>query len=270
VVDEWSSREPTDPDPAWDADPDLEPEPERDRVAGFGPFLGGIASGMVLIGLIWVIMTGGGSGSGGSGDSGQPPGDTSASGQADIGGAAAVAAGGAADAASTTLGRCTTAAERLGSPLDAAKAAVAQWAVHVGAMNQLVTGSITLPQATAFWNRTRVGAYRRIAAFDTADRALRRSGVDCPAPALLGTRSSPALRACSRHVAALTEQLDAARTAISTWADHVQAMDMLRMGKLSPARATQMWLSMWQRGTDQIDRYSAAARAAARTPGCEG
>jgi hypothetical protein len=186
------------------------------------------------------------------------------------GGADDVSTDGLFAASSTPLDRCTSAADRLAGSLARAKAALDQWAVHVGAMNQLVTGSITLPQATAFWNRTRVGAYRRIAAFDTADRALRRSGVDCPAPALLGTRSSPALRACSRHVAALTEQLDAARTAISTWADHVQAMDMLRMGKLSPARATQMWLSMWQRGTDQIDRYSAAARAAARTPGCEG
>jgi hypothetical protein len=137
-------------------------------------------------------------------------------------------------------------------------------------MNQLVVGALTLSQASAFWNQTRVAAYRHIGDFDTAERALRRKGIDCPMPDLLGTAASPELRACSQHVAAEADQLDAARTAIRTWSHHVKAMDMLRMGKLSPTKATQMWLSMWQRGKDEIDRYTHAARTTNHTPGCDG
>ena len=240
---------------------------DGDRVGGVGPFLGGIASGMVLVGIVWVIMTGG---SGGSDASGQQPGGGTPT-QGVLSSPMGSASGGGSQAAvPSTLDRCTAAAERLATPLQQAETSLSQWSVHVGAMNQLVVGAITLPQATAFWNQTRVGANRRIADFDAADRGLKREGVDCPTPSMLATRSSGELRACSRHVAALTDEMDAARTAIHTWGHHVQAMEMLRTGKLSPTRATQMWLSMWQRGTDEIDAYRSAARAVRATPGCDG
>ena len=36
-----------------------------------------------------------------------------------------------------------------------------QWEVHIGAMNQLIDGEITLQQATRFWNETRRAAAGR-------------------------------------------------------------------------------------------------------------
>ena len=137
-----------------------------------------------------------------------------------------------------------------------------QWNVHIGAMNKLVVGAITLQQATAFWNQTRVGAYDRIGRFQDADAQLERRGVDCPAPRLLGSGASPALRGCARHVAAELRALDSARTAIATWNHHLQAMDQLRACSLSPAAATRMWLSMWQQGVHELDRFREAADAA--------
>jgi hypothetical protein len=256
--------------------------PRPDRRRRVAAFAGGIASGMAVIGLVWLLVSGGGSAGVGSGRA--DPGtwvttspaadgasrvhratDGTASGSADD-----VSTDGLFAASSTPLDRCTSAADRLAGSLARAKAALDQWAVHVGAMNQLVVGNITLAQAQAFWNRTRVGAHRRIAHFDSATRVLAQDGVDCPDPALAGTRWSPALRACTRHVAALADELDAARTAITTWAHHVRAMEMLRAGRLSPDRATAMWLSMWRRGTAELARYRSAARAVHDTPGCDG
>jgi hypothetical protein len=245
-----------------------------DRVGGgVGPFLGGIASGMVLLGIIWVIMTGGSNGgSGSNGQAGEPVsgGATSSQPNASGGSVNDTAERAPANPPPTTLDRCTTASRRLEVPLRAGRAAIGQWAVHVGAMNQLVVGALTLSQATAFWNQTRIAAYRRVGEFETADRALQRRGIDCPAPDQLGTASSPELRACSQHVAAEADQLAAARTAITTWSHHVRAMDMLRAGKLSPTKATQMWLAMWQRGKGEIDRFAHAARTTNHTPGCDG
>jgi hypothetical protein len=94
--------------------------------------------------------------------------------------------------------------------------------------------------------------------------------VDCPAPRLLGTRAPAELRACSVHVAAEARTLDAAQAAIDTWRHHVVDMDRLRLGKLSPSAATQMWLSMWQRGVQQIDAYRVAAQDVRRGPACDG
>lgn len=159
----------------------------------------------------------------------------------------------------TRAARCSEAAAALEAPLGAARPALRQWDVHVDAMNQLVVGEITLQQATAFWNQTRVGAQRNVDRFQKAWTALERTGVDCPAPLLLGP-APEAVRSCARLVEAELGVARTARTSIDTWDTHVQHMDMLRMGVLSPEKATEMWLSMWRRGMRDLDAYRAAAR----------
>jgi hypothetical protein len=71
-------------------------------------------------------------------------------------------------------------------------------------------------------------------------------------------------------VVALRHQLNTARAAIETWNHHVGDMERLRAGTLSPAKATQMWSSMWRRGYAEIQDYRAAARAARATSECGG
>jgi hypothetical protein len=164
--------------------------------------------------------------------------------------------------------RCIDAVTATQLPLRRAASSIDQWEVHVGAMNQLVAGAITLQQATAFWNRTRVGARHRVASFERAWGRLQRHGLDCPSPGMLPSGSPPQLRSCSRKVAADMRVLQAAETAIQTWRRHVGAMNMLRMGTLSPTAATQMWLAMWHRGQHEIETYRAAARVAHQVPPC--
>lgn len=169
--------------------------------------------------------------------------------------------------AATRLSRCAEAVRTLDGPLGAARPSLDQWAVHVGAMNQLVVGEITLQQATDFWNRTRLGAQRRVAEFRDAVDALRRRGVDCPSPDLLAP-GARALPGCARQVEAKVRTLRAATTSIDTWDRHVRHMDMMRLGELSPEVATRMWLSMWKEGVRDLDTYRSAAREARRLVGC--
>ena len=166
------------------------------------------------------------------------------------------------------LRRCVDAATALQPALARADSSMSQWEVHVGAMNKLVVGAISLQQATAFWNQTRVKARERITAFDRAWASAKRRGLDCPRANLLPAHVSPQVRTCAREVADDVSALQTARSAIATWSHHVHAMEMLRMGKLSPAAATDMWLAMWQRGQQQIATYRSAARSAARDSGC--
>jgi hypothetical protein len=167
----------------------------------------------------------------------------------------------------TPMQRCASVADALGVPLRAAGPAMDQWEVHVGAMNRLVVGALTLQQATAFWAQTRVGAKERIADFRDADRASRRLDVTCPMRRPRSGRS-PALRSCVRQVRVDTRALAAARTAVGTWEMHVANMERLRSGKLSPAAATTMWLSMWQQGVREIHDFHVAAREARHESGC--
>lgn len=163
---------------------------------------------------------------------------------------------------------CIDAATTIELPLRRAASSMDQWEVHVGAMNKLVVGAITLQQATAFWNQTRAGARHRVAEFERALARLQRHGVDCPPPTLLPSGAPQKLRSCAREVATEMRVLHAARTAIDTWRRHVRAMEMLRMGNMSPSTASQMWLAMWQRGQDEIETYRVAARAARSVSGC--
>jgi hypothetical protein len=235
-----------------------EEEPSGNRL--LPAFLLGLLAGLVLLGLVWMTIWVV------SGDSGDVEGTSD---QARIGGAISESPSASASASPgpTRMERCVSAAAALREPLRAAEPAMDQWEVHVGAMNKLVVGAITLQQATAFWNQTRVGAHRQIAEFHHAMAALRRHGVDCPAPGMLAPASRP-LRTCARQVAADVQALRAARTSVTTWDKHVRQMEMLRMGMMSPAKASRMWLDMWQRGVDELQSYRAAERAVRSARGC--
>jgi hypothetical protein len=228
--------------------------------SNLGAWIGGIAVGLVLAVLAWLIVSpgSGSSGSGGGADQAAlTTGETSASSAPQT----------TSDTVSETQ-RCREAVASLRAPLRRAASSVAQWEIHVAAMNKLVLGVISLRQATAFWNRTRVGARDRVARFERAREQLLRHGVDCPSPVMLPARAPQALRACARQAAGDLRVLDAAETAIGTWRKHMRAMEMLRMGKMSAATAGRMWLAMWHRGQHEITAYRHAARAARQLSGC--
>lgn len=165
----------------------------------------------------------------------------------------------------SAIDRCRTQYDAQAPALRRAARAIEQWEVHVSAMNQLVAGEITLDQASDFWNRTRMGAQRRVTAFNDADRVYTAGDHDCPAPQEVDATS---LRTCGRSVLLRDEVVGVARRAIDTWAMHVRDMERLRNGQLSPAKATEMWRMSWHMGQHQIDAYHDALRRADRADAC--
>ena len=163
--------------------------------------------------------------------------------------------------------RCVDAVARLKAPLEAAGPAMDQWRVHVGAMNKLVVGEITLQQATDFWDRTRVGAQRRLASFDEAGRRGGAAGPRLPHAGTprAGVERGPRLRGPGR-----CRRGDLARGPArpADLGEHVEDMDMLKMGHLSPQDATAMWLASWQQGVREIDAYRGAAKVSRSAPAC--
>jgi hypothetical protein len=140
--------------------------------------------------------------------------------------------------------------------LNAARPALRQWGVHIGAMNQLVAGKITLAQATAFWDRTRVHAAQRVRAFEAADKLFRSSsGSLCPEAASPSAGSTAELGTCLDAVTAGDATVRAARRTMVTWSGHVRDMERLRMGMLSPTMAQQMWRQTWRKGDQELRTY---------------
>jgi hypothetical protein len=146
--------------------------------------------------------------------------------------------------------------------LHAGQPAIRQWQVHVGVMDRLVAGQLTLDQANAFWERTRVGAAQRVRRFDHADRRLESAGAaKCPGGAVTTAAGSASgsrlrtLRSCREAVAATDETLTALRAAMATWQRHIRDMNRLRSGMLDPVHAQHMWLHDWRRGQAEISRY---------------
>jgi hypothetical protein len=138
-----------------------------------------------------------------------------------------------------------------------ARRSLAQWRTHVEAMNRLVAGEITLAQASAFWNQTRVGADRRLRAYQRSTAGLPDLDAACGGSSGAGRQPT-----CLDVAAARARQLRRADVALETWSRHVQHMEMLRSGDLDPTTATRMWRTSWRAGMREIDRYDAAARVA--------
>jgi hypothetical protein len=246
------------------------PAPAADRRRLVLGFLGGTLVGAMLLATIWVAVSSVGGDTAHAGarhaSGGASPPDSPAP-AAQTGGVSTTSA----PTAPTALESCRSADAQVHQALRAAAPAMSQWEVHVGAMNKLVAGAITLRQANAFWNNTRVEARQNLDTFRSAERRATRSPVSCrhrlaAMPGMGEGNGSPRLRSCERRVAADRRVLAAADAAISTWGRHVVDMNMLRMGTMSPARATRMWLASWQEGVRQIRAYHQAERVA-RTSG---
>lgn len=178
---------------------------------------------------------------------------------------AAQTAPGGRQASAATPRACTSAAAREADDLRAAARSMSQWRVHVGAMNQLVAGRITLAQASAFWNRTRVGAQQRVSAFRATDRGVAAAAARCRKDR---SGAGTAGARCARSVRLRGLVLAAARTAIATWQRHIRDMEMLRMGRMTGAQAARMWQRNWHQGQAQLASYQAAKRRADGPTGC--
>jgi hypothetical protein len=166
------------------------------------------------------------------------------------------------DRGSTEVARCHEVFAAQRGPLHAASVSLGQWEVHIGAMNKLVTGAITLDQARQFWNQTRVGAATKLKNFDAAQERFQQRTARCPEPSNSVAASLPEMRDCSRAVAARNRALHLAVVSLETWQQHVHHMEMLRRGEMSAQEATRLWLQSWQKGNDEVRAYRAAAQTA--------
>jgi hypothetical protein len=156
--------------------------------------------------------------------------------------------------------RCQDVFNAQSDPLRTAAASLTQWEVHIGAMNKLVVGAITLKQARQFWNQTRVGARSNLGEFDTAYRRYDQRVFRCPAPSR-PAEASAELVSCHRAAAARGRTVRLATVALETWRQHVHHMDMLRSGEMTPEEATRQWLQSWRQGDREVRAFRDAARA---------
>lgn len=157
------------------------------------------------------------------------------------------------------LDRCQVVYVAQDRPLRAVGPAMTQWEVHIGAMNKLVVGAISLAQAQEFWNQTREGAARNLATYRRTQRAFDERPARCALPV---GRGSDELRTCAEAVADRHRELDRAAVALDTWRTHVRHMEMLRRGQMTPGEATRMWLESWREGNREVEAYRSAARGA--------
>lgn len=162
------------------------------------------------------------------------------------------------------LADCRSHWEAQSGPLAAAKGSMTQWQLHIGAMNQLVAGQITMDQASAYWAQTQVRAEQKVARFFDADSTYSDGEYSCPAPTStqLDDPNAATLSACRRAIAQREEAIEAARVAIQTWHHHVMDMNMLQAGKMSPTRAVQLWNESWRQGVAEVHDYHVQVRQA--------
>ena len=183
-------------------------------------------------------------------------------------GSLAVTASSGPAAVAAAMEECRATWDAQEAPLEAAAKSLEQWQVHVSAMNQLVAGEITLPQATAFWEQTRRQAAHRVHRFESEDGAYQAGEHACPPPddASNADPDLAALTVCADDVAQRDDVLEAARVAIGTWHHHVMDMNMVRAGTLSPTRALRLWNKSWHQGAAELHDYRSQLRQTGNQP----
>jgi hypothetical protein len=162
---------------------------------------------------------------------------------------------------------CRLANLRLSAALSAADVSLAQFDKHIEAMNLLVAGKISYAVATQFWDETRVGATQNAAAFRAADTTLRASKAQCPRLDPVVANTLPygpvvAVTSCASYVSSGNAAMAKARVAVKTWEHHIEDMEMLRMGHITPAQATAMWTKNWHTGDRQLSSYESTEQKA--------
>lgn len=169
------------------------------------------------------------------------------------------------------LAGCRGAWRAQAATLQAAGRSLAQWRVHVGTMNRLVAGEISMAQAIAIWDRTRVGAAARVVDFDRAHGAYAAEASACAGPAggSAAPEPPPWPAECVAMVGARDGAVGAATVAVTTWKRHIRDMVLLRAGRMTPERATRLWLRSWRQGVRELDAFAAAHDHAADS-GCAG
>jgi hypothetical protein len=70
------------------------------------------------------------------------------------------------------------------------------------------------------------------------------------------------LQACARGARDRSGVIVAAENSIATWQDHINDMEMFRMGQMSASTATRMWSKNWHKGQHQLNSYKTQARKA--------
>jgi hypothetical protein len=165
---------------------------------------------------------------------------------------------------------CRLANLRLSAALSAADVSLAQFDKHIEAMNLLVAGKISYAVATQFWDETRVGATQNAAAFRAADTTLRASKAQCPRLDPVVANTLPygpvvAVTSCASYVSSGNAAMAKARVAVKTWEHHIEDMEMLRMGHITPAQATAMWTKNWHTGDKQLSSYESTEQKAKKS-----
>ena len=241
---------------------------------------GGVVTGVVTLALALVVLAGGAWVLGRGPDGGRTTTSTTASEAADEDGSheehgasgdmmrgdpaegdPAEESGATADLA---ISSCRQTLDRQREVLDAAQASLAQWRLHIRAMNDLVAGRITLEQATRFWDRTRVGAHRKVDHFQRTDRQLGRARGSCEVPgADLSKSARGVVTECLAATLKHAPRVAVARVAVDTWSHHVHDMEALRRGEITPEQAVAAWNRSWRQGVEQLRVYDERTAEAA-------
>jgi hypothetical protein len=174
------------------------------------------------------------------------------------------------DVFNLALRKCRSAWETQGHTLGAAHASLTQWRTHVRAMNQLVAGKITAQQASSFWSVSRTGAAQRVARYQAMDVQSLGAFTNCSSPLGVNgqTTQMQRLATCRQATLSRDDVLLASRVAIGTWQHHIQDMELLRAGKLSPSEGLQRWNNNWKHGVVELHRYRALLHAERRMAPC--
>jgi len=176
-----------------------------------------------------------------------------------------------ADASVTVVTAVTTCSQEAAAAegvVAAAKSGVENWASHLQARTDGMSGRISAEQMRAIWKRTRIAGPDDLKRFDVAEKRYAANARTCASTANLAGTSDDTVAACRSRVTAGAEAVIAARAAVGDWAAHQAAMQKYAAGSMTAEHAQHAWARAWRAGPPNIAEFRAAVRSLQRTRAC--
>lgn len=152
------------------------------------------------------------------------------------------------------------------SVLQAAGPGVDHWRQHVQAQTDLTLGRNTEAETKAIWKRTKLPGPSDVAKYQTARSGHKAVDGACKPVKGAETDQAEQLKQCRARLDKVRLALGGADLAMGDWADHLADMRKSAGGHVHNAQ--EVWLDTWRAAPPNLEKYTAAMDALAKTKSC--
>ena len=170
--------------------------------------------------------------------------------------------------ADALLEQCATELASVEDAVAAARPGVASWRRHTQARTDWLADRISEKRMEALYERTQHAGHAAQPRFTEAVAGVEEPRSCDELQSLEAASSEEGAARCVERSEAAVSALEAARSTMDAWGDHLHHMDEYADGGMSTGRAMKLWITAWRKAPEGIEAYEDRRAALRDAPAC--